>query len=70
MDGKDPMDVVQKYIEANKPALSQISFGGGTFFDETRKRGHEAALRACCQGGCEKEMDELLARITGVSEVP
>jgi hypothetical protein len=29
MSSTDPVDVVQKYIEKNKDALSQISFGGG-----------------------------------------
>jgi hypothetical protein len=28
---KDPVDAVQKYIEANKDAISQISFGGGQY---------------------------------------
>jgi hypothetical protein len=29
MSSSDPVDAVQKYIETNKDALSQISFGGG-----------------------------------------
>jgi hypothetical protein len=28
----DPLDVVQQYIEKNKEALSQISFGGGEIY--------------------------------------
>jgi len=29
-NNKDPADVVQQFIEKNKNALSEISFGGGT----------------------------------------
>ena len=29
-NSKDPADVVQQFIEKNKDALSEISFGGGT----------------------------------------
>ena len=29
-DQQDPADVLQQFIEKNKDAISQVSFGGGT----------------------------------------